>query len=94
MVYEHSYDKLGTITPKRTDLNYSLYQLFSKKYIEGLVKHLGGKLLFIEKDNDFNSFDNNKVDGFDGIPATKTVNGMQINGNLVLDWHYVAIKCS
>lgn len=94
LIYEDSYKKLGTITHKRNDLEYSLYQLFSKKYIEGLIKHLGAKLVFIERDLDFEQFDNNLVEGFENVPATKTLGKLQINGNLILDWHYIAIDCS
>lgn len=94
LIYEDSFEKLGTITHDRSDLEYSLYQLFSKKYIEGLINHLGAKTLFIERDLDFEPFDNNLVEGFENVPATKTIDKMQVNGNLVLDWHYVAIDCS
>lgn len=94
LIYEDSFQKLGTITHDRTDIEYSLYQLFSKNYIEGLIKHLGAKIIFFERDLDFEPFDNNLVEGFEKVPATKTVGKMQINGNLVLDWHYVAIDCS
>lgn len=94
LIYEDSFKKLGTITHDRNDFEYSLYQLFSKKYIEGLISHLGAKTMFIERDLDFEPFDNNLVEGFEKVPATKTVGKMQINGNLVLDWHYVAIDCS
>ena len=94
LVYEESFQKLGTITHDRNDIEYSLYQLFSKKYLEGLINHLGGKIMFIDRDLDFEPFDNNSVEGFENVPATKTVGKMQINGNLVLDWHYVAIDCS
>ena len=53
------YKKLGTLTAKRNDFEYSLYQMFSKKYIDGLINHLGAKVLFIERDLDFEPFDNN-----------------------------------
>jgi len=94
VIYNQSFDEIQVISPEREDFDHSLYMLYSKEYLEGLVTHLGGKLKFIEKDTDFEDFDNTTLDAFKNIPSTKTVNGMQINGNLVLDWHYVAIDCS
>jgi ubiquinone/menaquinone biosynthesis C-methylase UbiE len=91
IVYNKPFEELGLLTQEREDFDYTLYTLFSKEYIEGFIPHLGGKLSFIERDTDFGEFDNNKEDGFDFVPATKSINGMQINGNLVLDWQYVGI---
>jgi ubiquinone/menaquinone biosynthesis C-methylase UbiE len=92
VVYAQEFEKIGALTPGRTDVEHSLYMLYSKRYIEGLVRHLGGRVMFIERDTDFGEFDNTALSEFDGLPATRTFHGLQINGNLVLDWHYVAIE--
>lgn len=92
VIHNHSFGELQVLTPEREDFDYTLYMLYSKEYIGGLVAHLGGKLTLIERDTDFEDFDNTALEEFQGVPATKTVNGMQINGNLVLDWHYVVIN--
>jgi len=95
VIYDNNFEDIGLITPERRDINYTLYMMFSKQYLEGLVKHLSGKPpMFIAQDTDFEEFDNTALSEFDGLPSTKVVNGMQINGNLILDWHYVAIDCS
>ena len=92
VIYEQSFDKIGVLSPERNDFDHSLYMLYSKEYIEGLVPSLGGKIAFIEKDTDFGEFDNTALDEFKDIPASKVIDGKQINGNLILDWHYVGIK--
>ena len=94
VVYSKSFDDVGILTPDRKDVHHSLYMLYTKEYVEGLIRHLGGKVLFLDRDTDFGEFDNTKLEGFEHVTATKVVNGMQINGNLVLDWHYVAIDSS
>jgi ubiquinone/menaquinone biosynthesis C-methylase UbiE len=91
VVYDNDFEKLGVLLPERRDMTYSLYMLYSRQYLHGLAEHLGGEILYIDRDTDFGEFDNTALDAFDGLPATKVVNGMQINGALVLDWHYVGI---
>jgi len=92
VIYNQSFDELRALTPDREDFDYSLYMLYSVEYIKGLVAHLGGKVVDVERDTDFEDFDNTALEEFKHIPSTKTVNGMQINGNLVLDWHYITIE--
>lgn len=92
-IYDQSFEKIGALSPERNDFEHSLYMLYSKDYIKGLVASLGGKITFIERDIDFGEFDNTVLEEFKHIPATKTVNGLQINGNLILDWHYIGIEC-
>lgn len=91
VILNRSFDELQVLTPEREYFDYTLYMLYAKEYIEGLVAHLGGKVALIERDTDFEDFDNTALEEFQGVPATKTVDGMQINGNLVLDWHYIVI---
>ena len=92
VIHNQSFDELQVLSPERDDFDYTLYMLYSKEYVAGLVAHLGGKVTLIKRDTDFEDFDNTVLDEFRHVPATKTVNGMQINGNLVLDWHYVVIE--
>ena len=94
MIYTQSYKELGVLTPERDDFDHSVYMLYTKQYIEELVEALGGSVKFIEQDTDFESFDNTAYDDFQHVTATKTVAGMQLNGNLVLDWHYIGVDCS
>ncbi len=94
VIYNNSFDEIKVITPERRDFDYSLYMLYSLEYIEGLVAYLGGKVTLMERDTDFEDFDNTILEEFKHVPATKTIHGMQINGNLVLDWHYIVIDCS
>jgi len=92
-VLDEPFDKFKILTHDREDVDYSLYMLYTKKYIKGLVDSLGGKVKLIERDDDFENFDNTALADFAHVPATKTVNGIQINGNLVMDWHYIVIDC-
>lgn len=91
VVYDDSFEDVGVLTPERRDLDYSLYMIYSKPYLQGLVRHLNSRIVRIEQDTDFGPFDNTVLPEFGNLPATKVVNGMQINGSLVLDWHYVVI---
>ena len=93
VIYDQDFDRVGVITPEREDFDFSLYMIYSRPYLEGLVRHLGGRIDRFERDTDFAPFDNTALAEFDGVPATKVVGDMQINGALVLDWHYLAIAC-
>lgn len=92
VIYTQEFEELGVFTPEREDMDHSLYMLYSRPYIEGIVRHLGGRVTLFERDADFEPFDNTALEEFQHIPSTKVVNGMQINGNLILDWHYVGIE--
>ena len=88
---EQSYDKLGPLSIEREDLDYCIYMLYSEEFIKSIVENLGGSVDSIERDSDFEEFDNSEIDVFKNIPSTRVVNGKQMNGNLHLDWHYVDI---
>ncbi len=90
---DKSYDELGLLTYDRDNLQYDLYMLYSKKYINKLVQHLGAKVIEIKRDLDFKPFDNTMLPEFEYQPSTKTVGEYQINGCMVLDWHYFVIDC-
>lgn len=89
---EQRYNKIGSLHIDRKDLDYCIYMLYSEEYIKSIVQKLNAKVLFIEQDNDFKDFDNTSLKEFKNIPSTKTINGMQMNGNLHLDWKYVGIE--
>ena len=93
VVYNKPLDEMGTLTPNREDIDYTLYMIYSRQYVEEMVSHLGGRVTLFERDTDFGEFDNTTLENMDGIPATRVVNGVQINGSLVLDWTYVGIDC-
>ena len=90
---DKSYDKLGNLHFDRKDISYDICNIFTKKYITGLIEDCGGTILYTKRDTDFKSFDNTKIKSFKNIPATKVVNGYQINDRLVLDWTYFVIDC-
>jgi len=93
IIKDDPYDKLGNLTYDRNDLKFDLYMLFAKKYIIKLIESLDAKVIKVEKDTDFEPFDNTVLPEFKYIPSTKTVGEYQINGSIVLDWHYFVIDC-
>lgn len=96
MFYESDFAGQGVLTAERTDLPYEVYMLYAIPYVEQLVSALGGRVEFVERDTDFEPFDNTALSEFEAmptVPATKVVNGQQVHGNLILDWHYISIVC-
>ena len=55
-----------------------------------LLDKYGSVVDFIEKDEDYEDFDNNQLEEFQ-LPSSKAIAGCQIHGNLIMDWHYVNI---
>lgn len=94
MIYNHSFKEMGVLTPERNDFDHSVYMIYSEPYIRELIESLGVKVEFVERDNDFEDFDNTSLDEMRHFTSTKTIAGMQINGNLVLDWQYISINCT
>jgi len=90
MISDNDFHKIGTITPNRDDYNYTLSMMYTKEYLYDLVSSLDARIEFIERDLDFGDFDNNALSEF-SMASTRSVNGIQTNGNLVFDWHYVNI---
>ncbi|OUU53235.1 MAG: hypothetical protein CBC25_01175 [Pelagibacteraceae bacterium TMED65] len=87
-----SYSDLGPLSLSSDTEDHCIYMLYHPTYITELVESVGAKVEFISRDNDFGSFDNSILDEFSGVPSTKTFHGIQLNGNLHLDWHYVGIR--
>lgn len=92
VLYEQRHNKIGSLRIERDDLDHCIYMLYSEEYIKSIVKNLGAKVVFIERDKDFKDFDNTSLKEFKNIPSTRAINGMQMNGNLHLDWKYIGIK--
>ena len=88
MISDNNFDKIGTIMPNRDDYNHTLMMIYTRKYLEGLIENLNAKIDFIEQDRDFADFDNNSMAEF-SMTATKSINGIQTHGNIMLDWHYL-----
>ena len=86
-----SYEKIGDMTLDRQDYDHCVYMLYSREYIEGIVKALGGRISFFERDNDFGLMDTKSLEDINCVPHTKIISNMQIMGNLYLDWHYIGI---
>jgi len=91
---DKTFAELGNITVDTKSHKYDIYNIFTPKYIEGMIESLGYKLVKWEKDTDFGEFDNTSLPEFAKQPATKVVSGLQINGALNLDWTYFVIDCS
>lgn len=92
LYHNDDFEDLGVVDLHDNQVEHTLYMMYSENYLRGLIDHMGWELEFIEKDDDFEEFDNNEHDEFEGVPATKVVDGRQINGNLVVDWHYLSIR--
>lgn len=91
IVYDNDFETTGPLDCQGTGYNHNLCMLYSRPYIKGLARALDTEAAFIERDTDFQPFDNTALEEFGNIPSTRTVGDMQINGNLWLDWHYVGI---
>lgn len=91
MISNNNFDEIGTITPNRNDYDHTLMMIYTLDYLEGLIHSLGAKIDFIKQDNDFSNFDNNSLSEF-SLPATKSINGVQTHGNMILDWHYIVFS--
>jgi len=89
MINENDYKKVGIIFPEGS-YDHTLCMMYTKKYLQDLISDLGYDLDFIEKDEDYEDFDNNQFDEFQ-LPSSKAIAGCQIHGNLIMDWHYVNI---
>lgn len=92
LFHDDDFADLGVIDPQIQDGDYTLYMMYSEEYLRGLIDDFGWELEFFERDDDFGQFDNNEHEEFSDVPATRVVDGLQINGNLVADWHYLSIS--
>ena len=84
MINENDYKKVGIIFPEGS-YDHTLCMKYTKKYLQDLISDLGYDLDFIEKDKDYEDFDNNQLEEFQ-LPSSKAIAGCQIHGNLIMDW--------
>lgn len=65
------------------------YNIYTEKYLRALIGQIGPKLrVEVRADDSWESFDNRKTGGRTG---TEIINGMQVSGNLILDWRFIVI---
>jgi len=70
---------------------YNFFNLYSEKYIREIINSVApGVIVNIENEKVQEIFDNNKY--IIGDTATKIVNGMQVSGNIILDWRFIIIS--
>ena len=91
--FDKPYVELGNLTVDTKSQKHDIYNIFTPKYVKGLISEIGYKVIKVEKDDNFRNFDNTKIGDFSKQPSTKVVDRLQINGPLVLDWHFYVIDC-
>ena len=64
---------------------------YNLDYLKKIFKKLNLKIIYFKKDKDFKSFDNTKIKGFE-LGGTKTINKTQIDGIMLMDWHYIILR--
>lgn len=70
---------------------YNYFNLYTESYFREGIHHCNPHVeTVIEKDNCWTSFDNVEASGSD--TATHVVNGMQLSGNLLLDWVFILVR--
>lgn len=73
-----------------TPMSFNYFNLYTEKYFRDLVKKIAPKAkVTITKDLSYKKFDNRKTTRSTG---TKVVNGLQVSGNLLLDWRFIIIE--
>lgn len=69
---------------------YTINIFYSMIYLKRIFKKLNLKVVYFKKDNDFKSFDNTNISP--KLGGTKTINNTQIDGIMVMNWHYIILK--
>lgn len=68
---------------------YNYFNFYTTNYISQILTHINSNLKFeFVDDNNYSEFDNTE---HLTNTATKVINGMQISGNLLLDWKFIVI---
>jgi ubiquinone/menaquinone biosynthesis C-methylase UbiE len=78
-----------------TEFNY--LNLYEKRHLTEIAHDAANKLgisisIDYVRDTEFSEFDNANEN--ESRTATRVINGMQISGPIILDWHYIIIKLS
>jgi hypothetical protein len=74
--------------------DFSFYNIYSKKYIDAVVKDaVPGANVVIEVDRDFDlkGMSRNEKDFQNRTNATRIIDGLQVNGNIILPWSFVTV---
>ncbi|MBY0426080.1 MAG: class I SAM-dependent methyltransferase, partial [Cytophagales bacterium] len=67
------------------------FNMYTETYYRELVKRIDPALkVTVVKDNDWQPFNN--VTDLGSPTGTRTLNGMQVSGNLILDWRFILIE--
>jgi len=67
------------------------FNMFTETYYRELIKRINPNLkVTIIKDNDWQPFNN--INDLGSATGTRAVGGMQVSGNLILDWRYIIIE--
>ncbi len=70
--------------------SYNYLNMFTENYYRQTLNDISPNIdIEFQRDTDFASFDNTKNTKKE---STKIVNGLQMSGNLILDWHFVIIE--
>lgn len=81
---------LALFKPDGTPTSFNYFNLYTEMYFKDLIKKIAPKAkLTIVKDLSYKKFDNRKTTRSTG---TKVVNGLQVSGNLLLDWRFIMIE--
>jgi ubiquinone/menaquinone biosynthesis C-methylase UbiE len=77
------------INEKGEPFLFNYFNMYTKQYIESIVKEIDGniKIKFIDEDKN-RSPDNSNL----GLAATRVINGKQVAGNLILDWKFIILE--
>lgn len=71
-------------------LSFNYFNLYTEDYFRDLIKKIAPKTkVTIIKDLSYRQFDNRKPTRNTG---TRVINGLQISGNLLLDWRFIIIE--
>lgn len=70
--------------------SFNYLTMYTKSYYQEVMRSISPDLsVKFQQDNEFASFDNTKNTKGE---STKTVDGMQVSGNLIYDWHFIIIE--
>ena len=80
---------LNSISEKNEEHTINIF--YNINYLKKIFKSLNLKMIYFEKDLDFKNFDNTKIRGFQ-LGGTKTINKTQVDGIMLMNWHYIILK--
>lgn len=92
-IYHNSDFKINRPVGQNSNKNdvYTINIFYNLNYLKKIFEKLNLKIIYFEKDKDFKRFDNTKIKGFE-LGGTKTINKNQIDGIMLMNWHYIILK--